>query len=180
VSDRDEDRTGELPPSEPVGRTGTEPIRPPVVPATRRRTGGGTGIPGSLLVIGAVILVAGLLLGFLIGRATGPDEPSDDAAVEQTGGGDGGGGGQGGGGGGGDGQGQRRSQRRRACQEALSLSQQITAAQNQLLTNRGELIRAVVVEDAEQIEQLNAQSDQLIRQIQDLQQELERQTRRCL
>jgi uncharacterized protein HemX len=178
VSDRDQDRTGELPPSEPVAPTGTEPIRPPVVP-TRRRTGGGTGIPGSLLVIAAVILVAGLLLGFLIGRATGPDEPSEDAAVEQSGGGGGGGGGEGGGGGGGGaGQGQRGQ--RRACREALSLSQQVTAVQNQLLTNRGELIRAVVAEDAEQIEQLNAQSDQLIQQMQSLQEDLDRQTRRCL
>jgi hypothetical protein len=168
--------TGEIPPTEPIGSAGTEPLRPPVVPTSSRR--GGPGIPGSLLAIAAGILVLGLVIGFLIGRA-GDDEPVARDRTEQGGGG-GGGGGQGGGGGGGGGQGQQnRGGRARACREALSLSQQIVGTQNQLLENRGRLAEAVLGEDTGLIEELNAQSDQLLQQIASLQEQLTRPLRRC-
>jgi hypothetical protein len=132
-------------------------------------------IPRALLLIAAGILVAGLLIGFFVGRATGPDESPDQAAVEQDQGGGGGGQGQGQGG-----SGRQRRQRRQACREALSLSQQVVGAQNQLLENRGQFARAVVADDAALIEELNAQSDQLLGRIASLQTDLERQIRRCL
>jgi hypothetical protein len=122
----------------------------------------------------AGILVAGLLLGFLVGRATGPDEPSDEAAVEQNQGAEGQGGG---------GQGNRRQGRRkasRACRQALSLSQQVVGAQDQLLVNRGQLAEAAVAGDTATIEELNAQSDQLLAQIASLREDLDRRIRRCL
>jgi hypothetical protein len=175
--DPDDRGTGELPPTEPIGPGGTEPIRPPVVPSSRRS--GGAGIPGSLLAIAAAILVVGLVVGFLIGRAA-DDEPVARDRTEQ--GGDGGGGGQGGGGGGGGGgaQGQRnRGGRARACREALGLSQQIVGAQNQLVENRARLAEAVLGEDAGLIEELNAQADQLLQQITALQEQLTRPLRRC-
>jgi hypothetical protein len=176
--DPDDRRTGDLPPTEPIGSGGTEPLRPPVVPSSRRR--GGTGIPGSLLAIAAGILVVGLVIGFLLGRA-GDDEPVARDRTEQGGGG-GGGGGQGGGGGGGGGGGQDQRNRRgraRACREALGLSQQIVGTQNQLVENRARLAEAVLSEDAGLIEELNAQADQLLGQITALQEQLTRPLRRC-
>jgi hypothetical protein len=124
------------------------------------------------------ILVAGLLLGFLVGRATGPDEPSDQAAVEQNQGGKGQGSGQGGGGQGNRGQGRRKASR--ACRQALNLSQQVVGAQDQLLVNRGQFAEAAVAGDAATLEELNAQSDQLLAQIASLREDLDRQIRRCL
>jgi hypothetical protein len=168
-----------------MGSAGTEPLRPPVVPSTPRRPGGGIGIPGSLLAIALGILVVGLVIGFLVGRA-GDEEPAARDRTEQTG--DGGGGGQGrqqggGGGGGGGGQqggGNRGGGRSRTCREALSLSQQIVGAQNQLLENRAQLTEALLAEDAGRIELLTTQSDQLLSRIGSLQDQLDRQLRRCL
>jgi hypothetical protein len=176
-------RTGELPPTEPMGSAGTEPLRPPVVPENRRRPG--VGIPGGLIVVAVAILVLGLVIGFFIGRA-GDDEPSARRDRTERGGGGGGGGGQGkqqGGGGGGGNQGNRgRGGRKtpRACREAITLSQQVVGTQNQLLTNRGELAEAVLADDTGRIDQLNAQSDELLAQIASLQQQLDAQVRRCL
>ena len=155
-----------------MSRAGTEPLRPPVTPSGPRRPG--FGLPRSLVLMAASILVAGLLLGFLVGRATGPDEPSDEAAVEQNQGAEGQGGG---------GQGNRRQGRRkasRACRQALSLSQQVVGAQDQLLVNRGQLAEAAVAGDTATIEELNAQSDQLLAQIASLREDLDRRIRRCL
>jgi hypothetical protein len=182
VSDREDPGTGELPPTEPAG---TEPLRPPVVPSGRR--GSGPGIPGSLLAIAAGILLVGILIGFLIGNA-GDDEPPAADRTEQGqggGGGGGGGGGQGGGSGGGDqggGQGQGGGAGRTppACRQALSLSQQIVGAQNQLLANRAQLLEALVAEDAALVDELNAASDELVARIASLQEELDQRIRRCL
>jgi hypothetical protein len=176
-------RTGELPPTEPIGSAGTEPLRPPIVPTNRR--GPGVGIPGGLIVVAVAILVLGLVIGFFIGRA-GDDEPTARRdRTNQGGGGGGGGGGQGkqkGGGGGGGNQGNRGRGRRtpRACREAITLSQQVVGTQNQLLTNRGELAKAALADDTGRIDQLNAQSDELLARIASLQQQLGGQIRRCL
>jgi hypothetical protein len=184
VTDREDPGTGELPPTEPIGSAGTEPLRPPVVPSRGR--GSSPGIPGSLLAIAAGILLVGILIGFLIGNA-GDDEPpaADRTEQGQGGGGGGGGGGQGGGGGGGDqggGQGQGGGAGRTppACRQALSLSQQIVGAQNQLLANRAQVVEAIVAEDAALVEELNAASDELVARITSLQEELDQKIRRCL
>jgi hypothetical protein len=188
VSDREDSGTGELPPTEPIGSAGTEPLRPPVVPSRGR--GSSPGIPGSLLAIAAGILLVGILIGFLIGNA-GEDEPPTADRTEQGQGGGGGGGGQGGGGGGqggggggdqGGGQGQGGSAGRTppACRQALSLSQQIVGAQNELLANRAQVVEAVVAEDAALVEELNGTSDELVARIASLQEELDQKIRRCL
>jgi hypothetical protein len=171
-------RTGELPPTEPIGSGGTEPLRPPVVPPNRR--GPGVGIPGGLIVVAVGILVLGLVIGFFIGRA-GDDEPARRERTEQGGGGGGGQGKQQGGGGGGGNQGNQGRGRPvpRACRDAITLSQQVVDTQNQLLTNRGELAEAVLADDTGRIDELNVQSDALVAQINSLQQQLEEQTRRC-
>lgn len=178
MSDRDRpaDRTGELPPTEPMGRAGTEPLRPPVVPSSTRRPG--SGIPRSLVLIAVGILVAGLVVGFLVGRASGPDDSPGEAAVEDSRGQRQGGGG-GGQGGGQQGGGQRRNASR-ACRQALSLSQQVVGAQDQLLANRAQVAEALLAEDATMIEELNAQSDELLSRIAGLREDLDRQIRRCL
>jgi hypothetical protein len=126
------------------------------------------------VLIAGGILVVGLLLGFLVGRVTGPDQPSDEAAVEQNQGGKG----QGGGGQGNRGRGRRKATR--ACRRAVTLSQQVVGAQDQLLVNRGQFAEAVVADDAATLEELNAQSDQLLAQISSLREDLDRQIRRCL
>jgi hypothetical protein len=184
MSDREppDRRTGELPPTEPIGSAGTEPLRPPIVPTNRRRPG--VGIPGGLIVVAVAILVLGLVIGFFIGQA-GDDEPSARRDRTKQGGGGGGGGGgdkQKGGGGGGGNQGNRGRGRRtpRACREAITLSQQVVGTQNQLLANRGELATAVLADDTGRIDQLNAQSDELLARIASLQQQLDGQIRRCL
>jgi hypothetical protein len=172
VSDREDSGTGELPP--------TEPLRPPVVPS------GGRG--SSLLVIAAGILLVGVLIGFLIGNAGDEGQPAADRTEQGQGGGGGGqgggGGGQGGGGGGnqggGQGQGGGGGRTPPACRQALSLSQQIVGAQNQLLANRAQLVEALVAEDAALIEELNADSDELVARIASLQEELDQKIRRCL
>jgi hypothetical protein len=178
MSDRDRppDGTGELPPTEPMGRAGTEPLRPPVVPSTTRRPG--SGIPRALVLIAVGILVAGLVVGFLLGRASGPDEPSDDAAMEDSRG-QGQGGGGGGQGGGQEG-GRRGRKASRACRRALSLSQQVVGAQDQLLANRAQVAEALLAEDAATIEELNAQSDELLSRITTFREDLDKQIRRCL
>jgi hypothetical protein len=172
-------RTGELPPTEPIGSAGTQPLRPPIVPPNRRRPG--VGIPGGLIVVAVAILVLGLVIGFFIGRA-GDDEPSARRDRTKQGGGGGGGGGQGKQKGGGGNQGNRGRGRRtpRACREAISLSQQVVGTQNQLLLNRGELAEAVLADDTGRLDQLNAQSDELLARIASLQQQLDAQIRRCL
>jgi hypothetical protein len=172
-------RTGELPPTEPIGSAGTEPLRPPVVPENRRRPG--VGIPGGLIVVAVAILVLGLVIGFFIGRA-GEDEPSARRDRTEQGGGGGGGQGKQQGGGGGGNQGNRGRGRRapRACREAINLSQQVVGTQNQLLVNRGELAEAALADDTGRIDELNAQSDALVARINSLQQQLDDQIRRCL
>lgn len=188
MSDREDPGTGELPPTEPIGSAGTEPLRPPVVPSGGR--GSSPGMPGSLLAIAAGILLVGILIGFLIGNA-GDDEPPAADRTEQGQGGGGGGSGQGGGGGGGQGggggnqggdQGQGGGAGRTppACRQALSLSQQIVGAQNQLLANRAQVVEALVAEDAALVEELNAASDELVARIASLQEELDQKIRRCL
>jgi hypothetical protein len=161
--------------TEPLGSAGTEPLRPPVVPAGKTRRGG-PAIPGGLLAAGIAVLVAAFLLGFVV-RGLGDDDPAPAGdGTEQAGQG---GGGQGSGGGQ---DGQRRERRRasRACRRALGLSQQVVGLQTQLLANRGQLAEALVAEDTPLIEELNAQSDQLLGQIASLQEGLDRQIRRCL
>ncbi|HKX25683.1 MAG TPA: hypothetical protein VJP08_05125, partial [Actinomycetota bacterium] len=98
------------------------------------------------------------------------------------GGGQGGGGGGGGSGdqGGGQGQGGGAGRTPPACRQALSLSQQIVGAQNQLLANRAQVIEAVVAEDVALVEELNAASDELVARITSLQEELDQKIRRCL
>jgi hypothetical protein len=56
----------------------------------------------------------------------------------------------------------------------------VVGAQTQLLANRGQLAEALVAEETALIEELNAQSDQLLAQIASLQEGLDRQIRRCL
>jgi hypothetical protein len=183
VSDRDEPGTGELPP--------TEPLRPPVVPSGGR--GSSPGIPGSLLAIAAGILLVGILIGFLIGNAGDDEPPAADRTEQSQGGGGGGGqggggGGQGGGGGGGgggnqsggQGQGGGAGRTPPACRQALSLSQQIVGAQNQLLANRAQVVEALVADDVALVEELNAASDELVARIASLQEELDQKIRRCL
>lgn len=160
-------------PTEPLGSAGTEPLRPPVVPAGKTRRGG-PAIPGGLLAAGIAILVAVFILGFVV-RGLGEDDPAPGGdGTEQAG--------QGGGGQGGGQDGQRRERRRasRACRRALGLSQQVVGLQTQLLANRGQLSEALVAEETALIEELNAQSDQLLAQIASLQEGLDRQIRRCL
>jgi hypothetical protein len=191
VSDREDPGTGDLPPTEPIGSAGTEPLRPPVVPSGGR--GSSPGIPGSLLAIAAGILLVGILIGFLIGNAGDDEPPAADRTEQGQGGGGGGqggggqgGGGQGGGGGGGGNQGGGQDQgggagrTPPACRQALSLSQQIVGAQNQLLANRAQLVEALVAEDAVLVEELNAASDELVAKVASLQEELDQRIRRCL
>jgi hypothetical protein len=168
-------RPGHVGPTEPLGSAGTEPLRPPVVPAGKTRRGG-PAIPGGLLAAGIAILVAVFILGFVV-RGLGDDDPAPAGdGTEQAG--------EGGGaqGGGGRQDGQRRERRRasRACRRALGLSQQVVGVQTQLLANRGQFAEALVAEDTALIEELNAQSDQLLAQIASLQEGLDRQIRRCL
>ena len=168
-------RPGDVRPTEPLGSAGTEPLRPPVVPAGKARRGG-PAIPGRLLAAGIAILVAVFLLGFVV-RGLGEDDPAPAGdGTEQAGQG---GGGQGSGGGQ---DGQRRERRRaaRACRRALGLSQQVVGVQTQLLANRGQLAEALVADETALIEELNTQSDQLLAQIATLQEGLDRQIRRCL
>jgi hypothetical protein len=166
-------RPGDLRPTEPLGSAGTEPLRPPVVPAGKTRRGGSV-IPGGLLAAGIAVLVAVFLLGFVIGGLGDDDQAPAEDRTEQAGQGEGqGGGGQ---------DGQRRERRRaaRACRRALGLSQQVVGVQTQLLANRGQLPEALLADDKATIEELNAQSGQLLGQIASLQEDLDRQIRRCL
>jgi hypothetical protein len=162
-------RPGDVRPTEPFESAGTEPLRPPVVPAGKTRRGG-PGIPGGLLAAGIAVLVAVFLLGFVIRGVVSDDPAPAEDPTEQAG--------QGGGGQ----DGQRRERRRafRACRRALSISQQVVGVQEQLLANRGQLTEAVLADDTATIEQLNAQSDQLLAQLDSLREGLPRQIRRCL
>jgi hypothetical protein len=56
----------------------------------------------------------------------------------------------------------------------------VVGAQDQLLANRAQVAEALLAEDATVIEELNAQSDELLSRIAGLREDLDRQIRRCL
>jgi hypothetical protein len=79
-------------------------------------------------VIAAVVgLVLALLIGFLVGRSVGGGETS--AAPEKAG-------------------------RRAACERALTLALQVSALQEQAITNRTQALQALVLEDEGQVQEL--------------------------
>jgi hypothetical protein len=172
MSDRDptvpDGGTSELPPA------GAEPISPRE-PATPPPPGGYAslgrsrpGIPGGLIVIAVVILAAGVVIGFFIGRAGNEEAPPVQEQVEQgTGDGQGGGGRQ------------ARRERRMACRQLVDLQTSLIELQRQAMANQVAVTEAVIAEDAERIEALTVSGEALQAQIGQTEQQIGDAAERC-
>jgi hypothetical protein len=95
-----------------------------VVPHKESTVGG---LPRPLVIAAVVGLVVALLVGFLVGRSVGGGETS--AVPEKAG-------------------------RRAACERALTLALQVSALQEQAITNRTQALQALVLEDEGQVQEL--------------------------
>ncbi len=177
MSDRDptssDGGTSEL---EPPASARTEPIDPGE-PVTPPPPGGYASlgrarprIPGSLIVVGVVILAIGTVLGFLLGRAMSDEVVPGRERVER---------GDSGGGGGGGGDRAARRERRRACREVTDLQARLIDLQQRVVANQVALTEAVIAEDVERISALTATAEAFQARVEQRRAELVEAEERC-
>lgn len=180
MADRDpntsSDGTSELPPVEPTGTAGTEPIAPgePTPPppsggyASIGSRRGGPVLQRGRVIVAIVALVVAFVLGFFVGKSQAPEPTRGGGRVEKAAGG-------------GKQQqgGKARPRQRKACRRALDLSAQLIEGQQQALANQAALVQAIVAEEADQVQTLTATGEQLEAQIAQARADFDRALHRC-